>query len=152
MVSAQCSPIAPFTRSRFRVEIRDHAEYQEDQPKQCAEHDQCAHARIPFAQNVLADTSPPEFNSETAVSSITARVIAGRGSNFRDKLANLLAGNVEENRQRGRRSEHLPADMRIAGITVETEVVEAIEQQVHRDTHFHASQVHSQADVRSVAP
>jgi xanthosine utilization system XapX-like protein len=76
----------------------------------------------------------------------------GCGSSFRDKLANLLAGNVEENRQRSRRSEYLPADMGIIGIRVETEVVEAIEQQVHRDPHFHASQVHSQADVCAVAP
>ena len=56
MVSAQCSPIALFARSRFRVEIHDHAEYQDDQPEQRAEHDQYAHARIPFAQTVLADT------------------------------------------------------------------------------------------------
>ena len=64
----------------------------------------------------------------------------------------LSAGSVEENGQRGRRSEYLPADMGIIGIRVETEVVEAIEQQVHRDPHFHASQVHSQADVCAVAP
>ena len=128
MESAQCSPDALFTGPRFRVEIHDHAEYQDDQPEQRAEHDQYAHARIPFAQ------------------------IAGRGSSFRDKLANLLGRNVEENRQRSRRSECLPADVGIIGIRVETEVVEAIEQQVHRDPHFHASQVHSQADVCAVAP
>lgn len=71
---------------------------------------------------------------------------------FSGQLSNLSAGNVEEDGQRGRRSEYLPADMGIIGVGVEAEVVEAIEQQVHRDPHFHASQVHSQADVWAVAP
>jgi hypothetical protein len=140
MESAQCSPNALFTGPRFRVEIHDHAEYQDDQPEQRAEHDQYAHARIPSPKITLSLTVAPHSNNRRSRSS------------FRDKLANLLAGNVEENRQRSRRSEYLPADMGIIGIRVETEVVEAIEQQVHRDPHFHASQVHSEADVCAVAP
>lgn len=64
----------------------------------------------------------------------------------------LVARNVEEDRQSGRRSEYLSADMGIVGIGIQTEVVETIEQQVHCNPHFHASQVHSHADVRTVAP
>jgi hypothetical protein len=86
------------------------------------------------------------------------RIEHNRSSNGRSRIefsgqpGNLSAGNVEENGQRGRRSEYLPADMGIVGIRVETQVVEAIEQKVHRYPHFHASQVHSQADVCAVAP
>jgi hypothetical protein len=56
----------------------------------------CTVAGETFVRSAIASAvtsaAPPELNSETAVSSITARIIAGRGSSFSGQLGSYPLG------------------------------------------------------------
>src|SRR5262245_32488123 len=54
----------------------------------------------------------------------------------------------EQHRQRRRGPEHPTADVRIVALRVETQVGQAVEQELERDAHLNTGQVHAEAYVR----
>src|SRR5262245_21355820 len=58
----------------------------------------------------------------------------------------------EEHRQRRRRPEQLPADVRILALGIEAQIGQPVQQQLERHAHLEPGQVHPEAEMDAMAP
>src|SRR5262245_7958892 len=75
-----------------------------------------------------------------------------KASKSDDFTETLSARRGEEHRQRRRRPEHLPADVRILALGIEAQTGQPVQQQLERDAHLEPGQVHPEAEMDAMAP